>query len=139
MQTYPIYNNLNFFIKKNSTLPKIKYQLKQRVLEKYDITSEMLEDVAVTFSMIDENNGVYRIANVEAELIVNNDRPEYPDEKTYTLAYQLSVKQTSRGGRFAGEFVIDFIQPNGCGKIKFPIDDNINIIINDSITKTDVV
>lgn len=138
MQTHPIYNDLNFFIKKNSTLPKIKYPLKQRLLEKYDITDEMLEDVAVTFSMIDENTGVYRIANVEAELVVNNERPEYPDEKTYTLAYQLSVKQTSRGGRFAGEFVIDFLGDD-CGKIKMPVDGQISIIIEDSITKTDVI
>lgn len=138
MQTYPIYNNLNFFIKKNSTLPKIKYPLKQRLLEKYDITHEMLEDVAVTFSMIDENTGLYKIANVEAELVINNNRPEYPDENTYTLTYQLSVKQTSKGGRFAGEFVIDFLG-NNCDKIKMPVDGQISIIIEDSITKTDVV
>ena len=133
------YNNRNFIIKKNSTLPKLKYPLTQRLMEKYDITNEMMEDVAITFSMIDEDTGLYRLANVEAEVIVSNDRPEEPDEKLYTLAYQFSVKETSRAGIFLGEFVIDFLSKNNCGKIKFPVDDNLIINIQDSITKTDVV
>ena len=132
------YNNKIFFIKKLSTLPKVKYSLDQRILEKYDITEEMLQDVAITFSMIDEN-GIYRIANVEAELIVNTDRPTYPDETKYTLAYQFTEKQTSKAGKYYGEFVIDFLGENSCGKIKFPVDDFLSIVIQDSITKTTVV
>jgi hypothetical protein len=107
-------------------------------MEKYDITNEMMEDVAVTFSMINEGTGIYHIANVEAEVIVNNDRPEYPDEKTFTLAYQFSVKETSKAGLFLGEFKLDFLGDN-CGKITMPTDDKLIISIQDSITKTDVI
>jgi hypothetical protein len=107
-------------------------------MEKYDITAEMLDNCAVTFSMIEKESGLYRIANVEAKLIIDNNRPLFPDEVTYTLAYRFKRHDTRRAGRFLGEFKVDFLGDN-CGKITFPIDTQIEIVISDSITKTDVV
>lgn len=137
---YSTFNLNNFFIKKDSTLPELKYPLTQFVLEQYDISKDMLENVAVTFSMIDVDSGRFKIANVPASLIINTDRPQFPDELTYTLVYRFKLSQTSKSGRYIGEFVIDFLNPEyGCGKIKLPVDNQINIIISDSITKTTVV
>jgi hypothetical protein len=107
-------------------------------MEQYDITPEMLENVAVTFSMIDASTGLYRIANVAGNLVVNNNRPDYPDEKQYTLTYQFKVMQTNKAGRFLGEFKLDFLGEY-CGKITLPTQNKINIQISDSITKTTVV
>jgi hypothetical protein len=135
---YSTFNINNFFIKKDSTLPELKYPLTQFTLEQYDITPEMLENVAVTFSMIDANTGLYRIANVPANIVFNVDRPQFPDELTYTLVYRFKLPQTSKSGRYIGEFVIDFLGQN-CGKIKLPVDNVINIVISDSITKTTVI
>ena len=128
-----------FFIKKNSTLPVLKYPLRQHLMERYDITDEMMEDVGVTFSMINEDTGVYQIANVEAQLIINDDRALYPDEVKYTLTYQFNEKQTSKVGLYRGEFKLDFLGDNNCGKITIPNDNKIIIIISDSITKTTVI
>ena len=137
---YSTFNINNFFIKKDSTLPVLKYPLTQHTMEKYDITPDMLENVAVTFSMVDAQTGLYQIANVGANLIVNNNRPEYPDEVQYTLTYKFKLSQTKKTGRYLGEFVVDFLNPEyGCGKIKFPVDGEINIIISGSITKTTVI
>jgi len=136
---YSTFNISNFFIKKDSTLPELKYPLIQQVREKYDISDNMLENAAVTFSMIDAETGLYRIANVGANLVVNNNRPDFPDEVQYTLVYRFKLADTRKAGRFYGEFVVDFIpsgNDGGCGKIKFPV---INIIISDSITKTTVI
>jgi len=134
-----IYNiERKFFIKKNSTLPVLKYPLDQHLLERYDITDEMLGNVAVTFSMINEDTGIYHIANVEAQLIINNDRAKYPDETKYTLAYQFTEKQTSKVGLYRGDFKIDFLGEN-CGKITIPDDNDIIIIVSDSYTKTTVI
>ena len=130
---------MDFFIKQNSTLPELKFPLTQKIREQYDMTSEMLENVAVTFSMLNEENGLYRIANVPANMVINRTRPEYPDEVEYTLMYRFSVANTSKSGRYIGEFVIDFLGQNNCGKIKLPVNDVINIIISDSITKTTVI
>jgi hypothetical protein len=136
---YSTFDLNNFFIKKDSTLPELTYPLTQHTMEQYNITPDMLNNVAVTFSMIEANSGLYRIANVPANLVINNARPEYPDELQYTLTYRFKLLQTSKPGRFYGEFVIDFLGPTNCGKIKLPVDNTINIIISDSITKTTVI
>jgi len=137
---YSTFNLKNFFIKKDSTLPVLKYPLTQHTMEQYDITPDMLENVAITFSMVDAETGIYRIANVAGYLISNNNRPEYPDEVQFTLGYKFKLSQTSKSGRFLGEFVIDFLNPEyGCGKIKLPTQEKINIMISDSSTKTTVI
>lgn len=137
---YSTYNNKNFFIKKNSTLPELKYALVQQIMEQYDITEDMLSNISVTFSMVDADTGLYRIANAAAKLIINKNLPEFPDETKYTLAYRFKLRDTRKSGSYRGEFAIDFLDNEaGCGKIKFPIHDKINIIISDSITKTTVI
>jgi hypothetical protein len=133
------FNNKNFFIRKNSTLPVLKYQLTQRILEKYDITSDMLENVAITFSMVNLKNDRYKIANTPARLIINRDRPNFPDEVEYTLAYNFKLRDTNQTGLFRGEFALDFLGDNFCGKIKLPVSGDLNIWIQDSITMTEVV
>lgn len=135
---YSTFTNRTFYIKKNSTLPKVKFVLTQHIREKYDITEEMLDNVAVTFSMIEEETGIYQIANVPASLNINRNREEYPDEGEYTLSYKFKLPQTKKTGRFRGEFKLDFLG-DYCGKITLPTDTSINIIISDSITKTSVV
>lgn len=135
---YSTFNINNFFIKKDSTLPLLKYPLTQQVLEQYDITEDMLENCAVTFSMIDASNGLYRVANVAGNLVVNNNRPEYPDEVKYILMYKFKLNQTNKTGRYLGEFVIDFLGDE-CGKLKLPTQNQINIQISDGITKTTVI
>ena len=132
------YNNKNFFIRKNSTLPVLKYQLTQRILEKYDITHDMLENVAITFSMVNQKNSLYKIANVPANLIINRQRPNFPDEVEYTLAYNFKIKDTNTTGLYVAEFCLDFLGDN-CGKIKMPVSGELNIWINDSNTMTEVV
>lgn len=138
MKYYSTYDGRAFFISKNSTLPKVKLPLLQSIREQYDITDEMLDNVAVTFSMKDTETGLYRIANVAADLVINTNRPEYPDEVEYTLEYKFKLRETSKPGRFEGEFKLDFLGEN-CGKITLPNNQPINIIIGDSITKTSVV
>lgn len=135
---YSTFDINNFFIKKDSTLPELKYPLIQQVREQYDISDEMLENVAVTFSMIDADTGLYRIANVPANLVINNDREGNPDEEQYTLTYRFKLSQTTKAGRYLGEFKLNFLGEN-CGKITLPTSGQINIHISDSITKTTVI
>lgn len=135
---YSTFNLNNFFIKKDSTLPELKFPLTQHLREQYDISEEMLENAAVTFSMMEADTGRYRIANFPADLVISNDRVANPDEEKYTLKYRFKLHQTSKAGRFVGEFVVDFLGEN-CGKIKLPTQKLINIQISDSLTKTTVI
>ena len=129
---------MNFFIRKNSSLPELEYHLTQEIREQYDITNDMLDNVAVTFSMIDAETGLYRIANVLAIIEYKKLRPEYPTNFLYTLKYRFKLSQTTKPGRFLGQFKLDFMGEN-CGKLTLPTSGEINIIISDSITKTTVV
>lgn len=130
---------MNFFIKKDSSLPELEYHITDEIMCKYGITNDMLENVAVTFSMIDADTGLYRIANVPGRIEYKVLQPEYPNEFIYILKYRFKLKDTKKTGRFLGEFCLDFLQPISCGKIKLPVDGQINIMISDSITKTTVV
>jgi len=135
---YSTFDNKNFFIKKDSTFPLLTYPLIQQLREQYNITDEMLENVAVTFSMTDADTGLYRIANVPADLIINNNIADNPSEELYTLVYKFRLKDTRKCGRFLGEFKLDFL--NDCSfKITLPVSNFINITISDSITKTSVI
>ena len=137
---YSTYNINNFFIKKDSTLPDLKYPLIQQIREKYNITDDMLENVSVTFSMIDAQTGLYQIANVPANLVINYDRLGKPYEEKYTFLYRFRLKDTKKAGRYLGEFKIDFLgEQIGCGSLTLPVETKINIIISDTITKTTVI
>jgi hypothetical protein len=138
MKLYSTYDSRSFFIQKNSTLPLLKYPLIQSLREQYDITDEMLENVAITFSMKEAETGVFQIANVPANLVINRDRPDFPDEVEYTLTYKFRLRDTKKTGRFTAEFKLDFLGDN-CGKITLPNGEAINVVIGDSITKTTVV
>ena len=100
---------MNFFIKKDSSLPELEYYLTQDIMKQYDITTEMLDNVAVTFSMIDADSGLYRIANVPASIEFKRLRPQYPNNFIYALIYRFKLSQTSKPGRYYGEFVCDFL------------------------------
>lgn len=125
-----------FFIKKNSTLPKLKFTLSEYLLAKYNISNDMLENCAITFSMQDSDNGVYKIANKAADLIVNDDFASNPSDEKYNLVYKFSLSDTSRAGIYLGEFKLDFLGEDQCGKITLPNTDKITIVVQDSLTKT---
>jgi hypothetical protein len=133
------YKHRTIFVKQNSTLPEVKFPISKRTMEKYDITDGMMENVAITFSMRDADTGVYQIANVEGRLrSFDNEDYEQLDEAKYVLTYRFKLNQTARSGRFLGEFKLDFLG-DSCGKISFPTDHEINIVIQDSLTKTTVL
>ena len=139
MKNYATYDNNNFFIRKNSTLPELEFHINKWLRERYNLTDEMFDNVAVTFSMIDVDTGRYAIANVPAKLEITLTRPEYQDVRNYKLVYKFKLHETRLPGRYYGEFKLDFLGDTGCGKLTLPTEEKINIIISDSITKTTVV
>lgn len=129
-----------FNIKQNSTLPILKYPLYQKIREVYDITDDMLKNIAITFSMFDRDSGRYIIANNSANMVINRDKNNYLDETEYTLVYKFNKQETTDVGIFSGEFCLDFIgEYSECGKIKLPLNDFITINITNSITKTTII
>ena len=125
-----------FFIKQHSSYPALKFPLTQRIMEKYDISENILENCAITFSMIDEN-GNYIIANYGADLKISEERYLEPDEVKFSLIYNFTKFDTEISGNYRGEFKIDFLGDN-CGCITFPTEDYIDVRILGSNVKTTV-
>jgi len=130
-------NNNKFFIKKGNNFPLIKFILNEEIMRLYDISEDMLSNVAITFSMINKETGNFVIANEPGEIIFLEEYKNSND-KEYCLSYQLNVDDTQEIGKYEGEFVIDFLESNEY-KIGFPVNNKIEIIITDSITTTTVI
>ena len=130
---------MNFFIKKNSTLPLLVFPITDKIMEEFNLEDEMFSNVAITFSMVNAETGAFRIANKSGNLFINNDNAQYPNLPKYALTFKFTELNTSITGRYLGEFVIDFLDNNSMGKIKLPIDSELNIIISDTITKTTII
>ena len=111
----------------------VTYGIGARYLDRYGLTDEMFRNVAVTFSMKDIDTGKYRVANVGGSIRDGEAMSGY----RYVLEYMVTESQSSRPGRYTGEFRVDFLDTGA--KITFPNDDGIMIIISDSITKTTVI
>jgi len=129
---------MRFFIKQHSTLPYLEIELEE-ISKKYDIGNDKWENCAVTFSMYDKKNNIYRIANKEAKLVVKERIINLGDPYNYFLRYEFTEKDTSMIGDFIGEFKVDFLDNHDLGKITIPINDKIEIIIKNSITRTKVL
>jgi hypothetical protein len=130
---------MNFTIRKNSTLPTLKYDITHLVIEDESL-AQRLKSGVVTFSMIDKLTGQYIIANKAGKFSV-----EKPVTHTvgllnglkYYLVYEWVKGDTKRDGNFSGEFRIDFLD-EGNDTISLPDRrDSINISITGSLTSTD--
>ena len=95
---------MDFFIKKKSTLPILKMQLIRDNRLDYQSFSDMLETSFVTFSMVNRDTGVYKIANAQAEIVqreqIGAETPEY------YFVYRFTERDTNEEGVFYGEFKI---------------------------------
>lgn len=129
---------MRFFIKQYSTLPYLEIELED-VSKEYSISNEDWENCAVTFSMYDKKNNIYRIANNEAKLVIRERVINIGDPYNYYLRYEFTEKDTSKIGDFIGEFKVDFLDNHNMGKLTIPVTERIEIYIKDSITRTTVI
>lgn len=126
---------MNFFIKKDSTLPTLKISIDQEFLDKYGITEENMNNAAVTFSMFNVDTEEYQIANVAGKITARGAN-ELWDKPKYLVEYVFKLWDTATEGNYHGEFKLDFLDVSFPMKITVPDHEYINISIFDSITKT---
>lgn len=98
---------------------------------------EMLENSAITFSMKNTKNGVYKVGNAAGEIIRKVDNSgNFPPE--YYIAYRWLPQDVDEVGVFTGEFNIIFFDPQQnnleTGNLKVPIAEELYIHVLDSYT-----
>jgi len=125
-------HHMEFFINKNATLPKLKLEVIKDGRNDFSEIHNKLQNATITFSMSDVVTGVKRIAckNAEIEEIL----PKHGCCEEFYLTYQFTSKETSKSGRYVGQFEITFL--DGSGTLIVPIREELFInILEGSIKK----
>lgn len=129
-----------FIINKNSTLPILRMNLNNDGYSEYWKAYLALQGAnGVTFSMWNQETGIYKIANAPAEIAYD----EYSGcEERYLIQYKWKERDTNESGRYIGQFKISFsddIVMEGVtfpsGDLITPISEDLVIVVNDSWKK----
>lgn len=117
---------MEFNIRKNSTLPKLSLRVYLDGRNDYQRTMSSLTASTVTFSMVDVDTNIIKVANkpVTVFSVLNQSTNEYE----YYINYQFSISDVSRAGRYEGFF--NTLTPNGLAIL--PMRDKLYINVNES-------
>ena len=124
---------MNFYIKKNSTLPVLTVEVVVDEGTKFRTTNDSFSSSTITFSMRDENTNIYKIIDKSVSVKEKYTTGDSPF-KSYFLEIQFTSKETKKVGSFFGEFKI----VNSNGTELLPIQDEIIINIIDSFAEPDL-
>ena len=124
---------MEFFIKKNATLPLLKLQVVKNGRLDYNNFMSLIEQSSLFFSMIDIETGVPKISSRPAGFVekVNLD-PNADDE--YYLYYQFQNRDTNKVGRYEGQFMLRSTD----GVIILPIREKLFINLQESFIADDL-
>jgi hypothetical protein len=125
---------MDFFIKKNATLPVLKLQVVKDGRSDYNQFMKTIELSSIFFSMVDVETGIPKINSksagfVEKTFLDPNAEPEY------YIYYQFTNKDTNKVGRYEGQFMLK----NDDGVLIIPIRESIFINIQDSFVADDLL
>ena len=122
---------MEFFINKDATLPVVKLELIQDGRNNFMSFYNAIQNANITFSMTDIITGIKKIGKKKAgtSLIL----PESCIGEEYYLIYQFTEVETSKAGRYLGQFTIDFL--DGSGTLIVPIREKLFINILDGEIK----
>jgi len=122
---------MEFFIKQNATLPTLKLQVVKDGRNDFRSFMETLQNAIITFSMVNTDNGILKIASKPAYITEKFfDNPDTPQE--FYIYYNFTAKDTKTPGRYMGEFSITTTE----GELIVPIRESLFINITPSFIKT---
>jgi len=118
---------MNFDIKKNATLPLLKIQVVRDGRSDYNKLMDLIEVSALFFSMVDIETGIPKITSRPAGFVEKTfDDPNAEPE--YYIYYQFTNRDTSKVGRYEGQFLIKSDE----GNLIIPIREKLYINVQES-------
>ncbi len=118
---------MNFYIKKNSTLPVLTVEVIVDSRTTFGNTNESFSSSTITFNMKDVETDIYKIIGKSVSIKEKYSTGDSP-LKSYYLETQFTLKETTKVGSFIGEFKII----NDQGTEILPLQNEITINIIDS-------
>lgn len=130
----------NFFINKGATLPTLRMEAINDGRHNFSKLNIALQAADVYFNMTNIENGIRKIANQKANVIMKEDDG---CEDKYIIEYQWKERDTKTPGLYKGEFRIvfnDTVEVDGktlpIGELIVPISQELHIhIIEGNIKK----
>lgn len=118
-----VFINMEFFVRKNSTLPVVEVRFIKDGRSDYNYYDTLLTNNTIYFSMVDVETGVYKVVNGLCTY----------DQESKSIFYQLTKRNTNTIGRYEVEIsVID-----GTEKIKLPLPDKLFLNVTESFSDAD--
>jgi hypothetical protein len=122
---------MEFYIGQNTTLPILKMQVVKDGKHDIDTMLQIIEESVLYFSMVDTQNGSYKILNSSAGF-VEKVFLEPNSDVEYYIYYKITKNDTSKSGRFEGEFLLK----SENGTLLLPIRDKLFINVTESTITT---
>jgi hypothetical protein len=124
---------MEFTIGQNSSLPILKLQVVKDGIENYNSMMEFIERSSIFFTMVNTENGIPKVYTKSAGFVEKlemnpNAAPEY------YVYYRFTPQDTSRVGRYEGQFM--FI--NETGTLVLPIREKLFINVTESYIANDL-
>jgi hypothetical protein len=118
---------MDFYIKKNATLPLLKMQVVKDGRSEYQQFMDSLETATITFTMINSATGIPKIVAKPCyiTILTNLDVNALPE---YYVYYRFTERDTNQVGTYSGQFLIH----NDTGDLILPIREELNIYIQES-------
>jgi hypothetical protein len=124
---------MDFFIKKNATLPVLKLQVVKDGRSEYNNFMQLLETSSIFFSMVNIETGIPKIMSKPAGIVSKTfDDPNTPTE--YYIYYQFTSSDTNISARYEGQFLVK----NDDGNLILPINERLFINIQESFIADDL-
>jgi hypothetical protein len=117
---------MEFFINKGATLNVLKLELIQDGRNDFNKFHEKIQNANIYFSMTDVVTGVKRIAKKLTGIQQVEPATDCVGDEFYII-YQFTERDTAVGGRYVGQFEIDFL--DGTGTLLAPIREELFINI----------
>lgn len=124
-----------FFIKQGATQPVLVMKVNRDNRFSYEKFQNALENCTITFSMVDTETDILKIAKKQGGLI--QYEPEVKTiENEYYIYYKFTSKDTNRPGRFRAEFKIEFydtVATDMTGVFIAPLHTDLYVIVQKSL------
>jgi hypothetical protein len=124
---------MEWFIKKNATLPLLKLSVTKDGRSDYNKMMTLIEESAIFFSMVDVETGIPKIVSRPAGF-VNKVFVDADMDPEYYVYYQFTNTDTKKVGRYEGQFLFR----NSEGVLILPIREKLYINVQESFIADDL-
>jgi hypothetical protein len=124
---------MEFTIGQNSSLPVLKLQVVKDGIENYNSMMEFIERSSIFFTMVNTENGIPKVFTRSAGFVEKLEMNQNASPEYYVY-YRFTTQDTSRIGRYEGQFM--FI--NDTGTLVLPIRETLFINIVESYIANDL-